>query len=190
MANITTVVFNISTPVNTKACIGFGSCSRPKVIYNSKTKKYVFYGFAAPVGGKGVPVFTSDHLTHGYKYVGNMMQAYSPPGYGLEDLGLAVIDGKGYLIYSGFNITHITYFGTPSSIWSPFVITILVEELTEDFLNGTGKSYPVIEEGGDFPVTSNSPNLADGGAQAPDLIKRGDTYCNPTLSSFMPKNPS
>jgi hypothetical protein len=54
---------------------------------------------------------------------------------------------------------------------------VLVQQLTDDFLNGTGKAYPVIDRGGEFPVTSTSPNQIDGQVESPDLFKRGNRYC-------------
>jgi hypothetical protein len=43
------LVFDITTPTNAAACSGFGACSRPKIVFNQSTKKYVFYGFAGTV---------------------------------------------------------------------------------------------------------------------------------------------
>ncbi|KAG4435056.1 hypothetical protein IFR05_009462 [Cadophora sp. M221] len=168
-------LFNLTTNMN--VCSGFGSCSRPKVVYNEKTKKYVLYGFASVTGGPpGIPVFTSDQLTKGYTFAGRMIPDYHPSGYGVEDLGLAVIDGKGYVTWTGFNLTAVFTQPPPGNIWPPFIQTVLVQELTPDFLNGAGKAYPVVEAGGDFPVTPTSKNLVDGQVESPDLFKRGDYY--------------
>lgn len=69
---------------------------------------------------------------------------------------------------------------------------MLVQQLTDDFLNGTGKAYPVVQEGGDFPVMPASENLIDRQVESPDLFKRGEYYyvvgsatcafCNGTLA--------
>ncbi|PVH81295.1 glycoside hydrolase family 43 protein [Cadophora sp. DSE1049] len=137
-------LFNLTTNMN--VCSGFGSCSRPKVVYNEKTKKYVLYGFASVTGATpNIPVFTSDQLTKGYTFAGRMIPDYHPSGYGVEDLGLAVIDGKGYVTWTGFNLT-------------------------------AALTQPLVEAGGDFPVTPASKNLVDGLVESPDLFKRGDYY--------------
>ncbi|KAI9053403.1 hypothetical protein LZ554_002361 [Drepanopeziza brunnea f. sp. 'monogermtubi'] len=163
---------------NAQHClVGFGSCSRPKVIYNEKTQKYVFYGFAARIfGPAGVPVFTSDSLTSGYTFAGEMVPEYAPAGWGVEDLGLSVFDGKAYLTSTGWNLTALATEGGIGSIWPPFINPVLVQELSEDFLQASGPSYPVHQAGTDFPILPNSTNLIDGQFQAPDLFRRGDTY--------------
>lgn len=61
-------------------------------------------------------------------------------------------------------------------MWPPFLQTVLIQQLTNDFLNGTGDAFPVIQDGGSFPVMPNSPNLIDGQVESPYLIKRGDTF--------------
>jgi hypothetical protein len=43
-----------------------------------------------------------------------MIPAYGPSGYGVEDLGLAVIDGIGYVVFTSFNMTQ-TIFSPPLS---------------------------------------------------------------------------
>lgn len=58
-------------------------------------------------GPSGIPVFTSDYLTKGYTFAGRMVPEFYPSGYGVEDLGLAVIDGKGYVTWTGFNLTAV-----------------------------------------------------------------------------------
>ncbi|KAL1859652.1 hypothetical protein Daus18300_009517 [Diaporthe australafricana] len=187
-------VFDINDPVNAEACAGiFGGCGRPKVIFNELTKKFVFYGFGSKgFGTPGIPVFTSDTLTSDYKFMGNMIQGRWESGFGAEDLSLAIIDGKGYVIWTSFNMTSTIIDGTLGSIWPPFLQTVLIQQLTDDFLNGTGDAFPVIQDGGSFPVMPNSPNLIDGQVESPDLIKRGDTlymigsstcaFCNGTLT--------
>lgn len=139
--SLTPVVFNISEPVNAKACSGiFGSCDRPKVIYNEKTSKYVLMAFAgmyphrspslsvcyslrraAPGAEPGIPVFTSDYLTHGYTFQGHLIQKTWWYGQGVEDLSLAVIDGEGYVIYTTWDmISAIVTDGNLGSV-GPFL---------------------------------------------------------------------
>ncbi|CAI7673616.1 unnamed protein product [Penicillium bialowiezense] len=69
------------------------------------------------------------------------------------------------------------------SIWPPFSQTVIIEKLTDDFLNSTGESSYIIQQGGDFPVTATSPNLIDGQVESPDLFKRGDWWCKGSSNS-------
>ncbi|KAJ5032416.1 uncharacterized protein L3040_009021 [Drepanopeziza brunnea f. sp. 'multigermtubi'] len=169
-------LFNLTE--NAQYClVGLGSCSRPKVIYNEKTRKYVFYGFATRGSGPAtVPVFTSDSLTSGYTFAGEMIPDYAPAGWSVEDLGLTVLDGKAYLTFTGWNITSMYSDGHLGSIWPPFINPVLVQPLSEDFLQASGRSYPVHQAGTGFPIFPDSPNLIDGQFQSPDLFRRGDTY--------------
>jgi hypothetical protein len=58
----------------------------------------------------------------------------------------------------------------------------MVQQLSDDFLSGVGNAYPVIEAGGDCPVTPTSKNLLDGEVESPDLFKRGNYYCEDSHS--------
>jgi hypothetical protein len=102
------------------------------VLYNPTTRKYVMYSFGGtfrnhslnnqtlkclkgPLDSVGVPIFTSDSLTSGYTYAGRMTPAYGYPGYAVWDLSLSYLDGKGYLVFTGQNMTA-TIRGEVSSV--------------------------------------------------------------------------
>lgn len=129
---------------------------------------------SSPSGMPGLVVFTSDERTKGYTYAGRSLQAYQPDGYQSWDHSLAILDGKGYLIHGSWSLA--TTMRSPTSIWPPFLQTVFIEPLTPDYLNGTGSFWPVTLPGA-FPVTQNSSSIIDGSIEAPDLFKRGDTYC-------------
>lgn len=179
-----------SLPENIAACEGdFGGCGRPKIVYNEATKKYVMYSFSSRLANPGtIPVFVSDYLATGYSFVGYSQVQGVPENYVIEDLGLSVIDGVGYVIWTMFNLVDTYGLGGLagySSIWPPFIQTLNVQQLTPDFLNGTGVNYPIVQ--GSYPVTQNSTNLIDGQVEAPDFFKRGDYYYalgSSTLSVF------
>lgn len=70
---------------------------RPKVIYNSSTKKYVLYMHidSSDYAEAKVGIATSDTVCGKYSYLGS----WRPLGYQSRDLGLFQDDdGKGYLL--------------------------------------------------------------------------------------------
>lgn len=176
---ILTTVFNSTDPINSAACAGdFGGCGRPKIIYNEQSKKYVLYSFASRLSAPGtIPVFTSDSLTSGYTFAGYSHVSGVPENYVIEDLGLSVIDGIGYVIWTQFDYKQTLSLGGLagySSIYPPFIQTLNLQRLTQDFLNTTGTNILVVQ--GSYPVYENSSNIIDGQVEAPDFFKRGGHY--------------
>lgn len=66
-------------------------------------------------------MFTSDSLTSGYEFMGNMIQGRWEHGIGAEDLSLAVINGKGYVIWTSYNMTSTIIDGTLGSVSPEFL---------------------------------------------------------------------
>lgn len=144
---------------------------------------FVLYMFA---GFPGLVVFASTSRTSGYKYVGRSASGYQPPGHISWDHSLSIIDGKGYKIYGSWNLSSTMR--SPTSIWPPFLQTVFIEQLTDDYLNGTGTAYPVVTDPASFPITQNSPSIVDALVEAPALFKRGDFFCQsssiPSIETF------
>ncbi|KAJ5735306.1 uncharacterized protein N7483_000431 [Penicillium malachiteum] len=136
-------LFNSTDPINKAACTGsMGGCGRPKIVYNGQTQKHVLYSFASRLSAPGtIPVFTSDSLTSGYTFAGYSHVKGVPQNWTVEDLGLSVIDGTEYVIWTQYDYTETVGRGALagySSIYPPFIQTLHLQKLTPDFLNGTG----------------------------------------------------
>ena len=57
-----------------------------------------------------------------------MIPAYGPSGFGVEDLGLAVIDGIGYVVFTSFNITQTVLSPPLSSVSIQFFTYLCCRE--------------------------------------------------------------
>ncbi|KAL4901486.1 hypothetical protein BDW74DRAFT_181777 [Aspergillus multicolor] len=148
------------------------------------------------VGDPGLPVFTSDNLTSGYTYAGRSWVEYAPERYIFEDQSVAAMDsGTAYSVWTAWNLTRAMTTGALGSIMPILFQTLFIQQLTDDYMNGTGKSHPIVA--GSFPVPYYGEDNMDAHIEAPDMFQRGDLYyvlgstacdhCN-ALDSCLPVN--
>jgi hypothetical protein len=143
-------MFNAQTPLWQSRCDGktYG-CFRPHVVYNNKNKTYVLW-INVYDNVSGYRVFTSKMPTGPFVEVEEPKIAVNSnmPAAGLNngDHDLFIDDdGKGYLAFTDWRTTG----------------TIVVEQLTDDYLSGTGKV---------------ARNITPGKTEAPALFKRNGLY--------------
>lgn len=134
----------------------------------------------ANAGSVGYQVATSDSPTGPFVFKSSPAMI-DPQFDGLQpaDQGVEIIDGKGYLVFSALNFMD----PRAGSLFPQVYQTLHISELTPDFLNTTGVSYP---------ISSNASDLVDQQAESPDIFKRGNYfyvggsntcgYCNGTLA--------
>ncbi|RZK81876.1 MAG: hypothetical protein EOO92_03790 [Pedobacter sp.] len=143
-------MFDANTPVWQSRCNGstYG-CFRPHVVFNAKTKNYVLW-INVYDNRLGFRVFTSKTP------VGPFVEVEQPTLAVNNDAAVAGLnngdhdtyvddDGKGYIAYTDWRTKG----------------TIVIEELTDDYLSGTGKHVKAV---------------TNGNTEAPSLFKRGLTY--------------
>lgn len=143
-------MFDASTPVWQSRCNGntYG-CFRPHVIFNQKTGLYVLW-INVYDNRVGFRVFTSKSPTGPFKEVPEPKLAVNSdsPVAGLNNGDHDTFvddDGIGYIAYTDWKTTG----------------TIVIEQLSDNYLSGTGKHVK---------------SVTAGNTEAPSLFKRKDTY--------------
>ncbi|THX13944.1 Arabinanase/levansucrase/invertase [Aureobasidium pullulans] len=161
-------------------CTGSGGCGRPHIIYNQNASTYILW---ANAGSVGYQVATSDSPTGPFVFESSPAMI-DPQFDGLQpaDHAVEIIDGKGYLVFSALNFRD----PRAGSLFPQVYQTLHISELTDDFLNTTGVSYPVASN------ATAELDFVDQQAESPDIFKRGDYfyiggsntcgYCNGTLA--------
>jgi hypothetical protein len=148
-------------PYHDNPCSQSGGCGRPHILYNVKTGLYVLW---ANAGGNGYQVATSKSPTGPFKFLSSTA-AIDPQFDGLQpaDFAVETLGNKAYLVFSALNFRD----PRAGSIWPPIFQTLHVSELTDDYLNTTRVSYPVVSANND---------LIDQEAESPDVFKRNGMY--------------
>jgi hypothetical protein len=143
-------MFDASTPVWQSRCNGntYG-CFRPHVIFNKKTSLYVLW-INVYDNRVGFRVFTSKSPVGPFKEVAEPKLAVNSesPIAGLNNGDHDTFvddDGTGYIAYTDWRTTG----------------TIVIEQLSDNYLSGTGKHVK---------------SVTAGNTEAPSLFKRKDTY--------------
>ncbi|TCD03867.1 family 43 glycosylhydrolase [Pedobacter psychroterrae] len=144
------MLFDASTPLWQSRCNGstYG-CFRPHVVYNKTTRLFVLW-INVYDNRVGFRVFTSASPTGPFREVVEPKLAVNSdsPVAGLNNGDHDTFvdkDGKGYIAYTDWRTTG----------------TIVIEELTGDYLSGTGKHVKAVTAGN---------------TEAPSLFRRGDLY--------------
>ncbi|RZM29016.1 MAG: hypothetical protein EOO88_06635 [Pedobacter sp.] len=144
------LLFDASTQVWQSRCNGstYG-CFRPHVVYNKTTRTYVLW-INVYDNRVGFRVFTSSAPTGPFTEVAEPTLAVNSnsPVAGLNNGDHDTFvddDGKGYIAYTDWRTTG----------------TIVIEELTSDYLSGTGKHVKAVTAGN---------------TEAPSLFRRKDLY--------------
>jgi len=144
------MLFNASTPVWQSRCDGstYG-CFRPHVIYNKATRLYVLW-INVYDNRVGFRVFTSKTPVGPFKEVAEPRLAVNSdsPVAGLNNGDhdtFVDADGKGYIAYTDWRTKG----------------TIIIEELTSDYLSGSGKHVK---------------SVTSGNTEAPALFRRKNLY--------------
>ena len=144
------MLFDASTPIWQSRCNGstYG-CFRPHVVYNKSTRKYVLW-INVYDNRVGFRVFTSNSPTGPFKEVAEPKLAVNSdsPIAGLNNGDhdtFVDVDGKGYIAYTDWRTRG----------------TIVIEELTSDYLSGTGKHVKAVTAGN---------------TEAPSLFRRKNLY--------------
>lgn len=131
---------------------------RPKVIYNSSTRKYVLYMHIddSSYGEAKVGVATGDSVCGRYSYIGS----FRPLGFQSRDIGLFQDDdGTGYLL------TEDVSFCVP---------LFLASTLTSGFQRANGLRIDALTA--DYLNVSSSTHLFPQAYEAPAILKRGGYY--------------
>lgn len=143
-------LFDARTPVWQSRCNGstYG-CFRPHVVYNKKTRQYVLW-INVYDNRVGFRVFTSKSPVGPFKEMAEPKLAVNSdsPVAGLNNGDHDTFvdkDGKGYVAYTDWRTRG----------------TIVIEELTEDYLSGTGKHIKAVTAGN---------------TEAPSLFRHKDLY--------------
>ena len=143
-------LFDASTPVWQSRCNGstYG-CFRPHVVYNKNTQRYVLW-INVYDNQVGFRVFTSASPVGPFKEVAEPSLAVNgdAPVAGLNNGDHDTFideDGKGYIAYTDWRTKG----------------TIVIEELTSDYLSGTGKHVTAVTAGK---------------TEAPSLFRRKNLY--------------
>lgn len=159
-------------------CAASGGCGRPHIVYNQKSQKYILW---ANAGSPGYAVATSQSPSGPFTFltqravIDPQFNSLQPADFTVESYG-----NKAYLVFSALN------FADPraGSIWPAIFQTMHVSELTDDFMNTTGKSYP---------IRSSNFDLLDQEVESPDLFYRKENsmwyvsasnacaYCNGSI---------
>jgi hypothetical protein len=144
------LLFDASTPLWQSRCNGstYG-CFRPHVVYNKKTRLFVLW-INVYDNQFGFRVFTSTSPTGPFKEVAEPRLAVNSdsPVAGLNNGDHDTFvdkDGKGYIAYTDWRTKG----------------TIVIEELSSDYLSGTGKHVKAVTAGN---------------TEAPSLFRRKDLY--------------
>lgn len=144
-------------------CNASGGCGRPHIVYSTKSAKYILW---ANAGSSGYVIATSSSPSGPFTFSANRA-AIDPQFNGVQpaDFAVETFDNnkKGYIVFSALNFRD----PRAGSIWPPIFQTLHISELTSDYMNTTGVSYP---------VRSAANDLIDQEAESPDLFMRNGWY--------------
>jgi len=127
-----------------------GSVGRAHVIYNDKTAKYVmWYWYHTHYPAVFVMVATSDTPTGPFNVEG-AREVGSQTGFGSDLNVFKDDDGKGYLVYTGHHVyDESTRFDKGMAAYA-----ILVDSLTDDYLDSNKEGAVAIPSGGEAPAVA------------------------------------
>jgi hypothetical protein len=128
--------------------------SRPHILYNALTSRYVLWANTAGA----YTTWTSPNPLGPYSLKGNV-----PLAKGLSfggDFTVRNVSGSAFISYSSFN------FSAAGTIWPPFDQIQVLQELTPDYTNFTGPLYS---------ITSVAHDQVDRSTEAADLWERNGT---------------
>lgn len=150
-------------PFSENPCNDEGGCGRPHIVYNPKIAKYVLW---ANAGGSGYVIATSNSPSGPFAF-SPTRASIDPQFNGLQpaDFTVETFDNnqKAYIVFSALNFRD----PRAGSIWPPIFQTLHISELTDNFMNTTGVSYP---------VRSPANDLIDQEAESPDIFVRNGIY--------------
>lgn len=138
----------VALPRPEKGWGAVGSVGRAHVIYNEKTRKYVmWYWYHTHYPTVFVMVATSDIPAGPFKVEG-AREVGSQTGFGSDLNVFKDDDGKAYLVYTD----HHTYNESRRFDKGKGVYAILVDSLTDDYLDSNKEGAVAIPSGGEAPA--------------------------------------